>query len=69
MDSFMWPALVELLRLQYGVQAFDVQADEFFMLCAYLILVFGDIPAISMLMRMTGHNGYSPCRMCKILGV
>jgi hypothetical protein len=22
-----------------------------------------------MLMRMKGHNGYSPCRMCKIIGV
>lgn len=69
MDSFIWPALVEFLRLQHGVRAFDAQAGEFFMLRAYLILVFGDIPAISMLMRMTGHNGYSPCRMCKILGV
>ena len=69
MDSFAWPALVELLRFQMGVRAFDAQADEFFLLRAYLILVFGDIPAVSMLMRITGHNGFSPCRMCKILGV
>src|SRR6266849_6280803 len=69
MDSFAWPALVEFLRLQMGVRAFDAQAKEFFLLRAYLILVFGDIPAISMLMRMTGHNGFSPCHMCKILGV
>ncbi|KAF5353611.1 hypothetical protein D9758_013768 [Tetrapyrgos nigripes] len=27
------------------------------------------IPAVSMIMRMIGHNGYSPCRMCKITGV
>jgi hypothetical protein len=51
------------------VRAFDVLADEFFLLRAYLLLVFGDIPAMSMVMRMTGHNGFSPCRMCKILGV
>jgi hypothetical protein len=69
MDSFVWPALVEFLRLQFGVRAFDAQANELFLLHGYLILVFGDIPAMSMLMRMTGHNGYSPCRMCKILGV
>lgn len=50
MDSFAWPAIVELLRLQHRVQAFDAQADEFFLLQAYLILVFGDIPAISMVM-------------------
>ena len=68
-DSFAWPAFEELMRLQCGVRAFDVLADEFFLLRAYLLLVFGDIPAMSMVMRMTGHNGFSPCRMCKILGV
>ena len=68
-DSFAWPALMEFLRLQLGVRAFDAQAGELFLLRGYLILVFGDIPAMSMLMRMTGHNGFSPCRMCKILGV
>ena len=68
-DSYIWPAFEELMRLQYGVRAFDVLADEFFVLRAYLLLVFGDIPAMSMVMRMTGHNGFSPCRMCKIQGV
>jgi Transposase family tnp2 len=68
-DSFAWPAFEEFMRLQHGVRAFDVLADEFFLLRGYLLLVFGDIPAMSMVMRMTGHNGFSPCRMCKILGV
>jgi hypothetical protein len=68
-DSYLWPVFEELMRLQYGVRAFDVLADEFFLLRGYLVLVFGDIPAMSMVMRMTGHNGFSPCRMCKILGV
>lgn len=68
-DSFAWPAFEEFMRLQHGIRAFDVLAGEFFMLRGYLLLVFGDIPAISMVMRMTGHNGFSPCRMCKILGV
>ncbi|KAL1657435.1 hypothetical protein GGF50DRAFT_37758, partial [Schizophyllum commune] len=40
-----------------------------FSLRAYLLVVFGDIPAISLLLRMKGHNGYSPCRMCYITGV
>ncbi|TFK62580.1 hypothetical protein BDN72DRAFT_776911 [Pluteus cervinus] len=40
-----------------------------FLLRAYLILVFGDIPAISMIMRIKGHNGIIPCRMCKITGL
>ncbi|KAJ7860009.1 hypothetical protein B0H14DRAFT_3625335, partial [Mycena olivaceomarginata] len=43
--------------------------DTQFKLRAFLILVFSDIPAVSMLMRMKGHNRYSPCRMCKIIGV
>ena len=29
------------------------------MLHAYLIVVFGDIPAVSMIMRMKGHNAIS----------
>ncbi|KAJ3804938.1 hypothetical protein F5876DRAFT_91689 [Lentinula aff. lateritia] len=40
-----------------------------FSLHTYLILIFRDIPAVSMVMRMTGHNGYAPCCMCKITGV
>ncbi|KZV60001.1 hypothetical protein PENSPDRAFT_594608, partial [Peniophora sp. CONT] len=37
-----------------------------FKLCAYLILIFGDIPAMSLVMRMKDHNGLSPCHICKI---
>ena len=33
------------------------------------IVVFGDIPAVSMVMHMKGHNTISPCRMCTIKGV
>lgn len=36
---------------------------------AYIIIGAGDIPAMSMLMRIKGHNAYCPCRMCRILGV
>jgi hypothetical protein len=68
-DSFLWPFHDEMHRLAEGIKSFDVLADERFWLHAYLIIVFGDIPAMSMLMRMKGHNGFCPCRMCKILGV
>jgi hypothetical protein len=59
------------LRLANGVAAYDILSSdsERFTLHAFLILVFGDIPAIAMVMRMKGHNGYSPCRMCKITGL
>ena len=69
LDSFIWPLTQELLRLSIGVPTYDSLSKEFFVLCAFLILVFGDIPAISMVMSMKGHNGLSPCRMCEIRGI
>jgi hypothetical protein len=69
MDSFLWPPVQELLQLEIGVSAFDAITKSVFLLHAYLIVVFGDIPAISMIMRMKGHNAISPCHMCTIKGV
>lgn len=69
MDSFLFPAIEELVSLILGVPAFDALERSTFMLRAYLILAFGDIPAISLLLRMKGHNALVPCRMCKILAV
>ncbi|KDQ54189.1 hypothetical protein JAAARDRAFT_136107, partial [Jaapia argillacea MUCL 33604] len=40
-----------------------------FSLWAFLIIIFRDIPAMSLVVRMKGHNAISPCRMCKITGV
>ena len=68
-DSFFWPAIQELLRLLVGVRAFDALTSAIFCLRAFLILVFGDIPAIALVMRMKGHNGILPCRMCNIIGL
>ena len=68
-DSFLWPAIQELLRLLVGVRAFDALASVVFCLRAFLILVFGDMPAVSSLMQMKGHSGVLPCRMCKIIGL
>ena len=68
-DSFLWPAIQEFLRLLIGVRAFDALTCTIFSLRAFLILVFGDIPAIALLMRMKGHNGLLPCRMCNIVGL
>ncbi|KAF9023215.1 hypothetical protein BDZ89DRAFT_893352, partial [Hymenopellis radicata] len=67
--SFLWPFVEEMLKLAAGVRAFDILSEKIFALRAYLIVVFGDIPAVSMVMRMKGHNGVSPCRMCKITGL
>jgi hypothetical protein len=69
LDSFLWPLIQELLQLKVGVSAFDAVTKAVFLLHAYLIVVFGDIPAVSMIMRMKGHNAISPCRMCTIKGI
>ena len=69
-DSFLIPLYDELARLSEGVEGtLDLTTHEWFVLRAYLILLFGDIPAISKLLMMKGHNGYSPCRYCEIVGI
>ena len=69
LDSFLWPVVQELLQLAIRVSAFDALSWAIFILHAYLIVVYGDIPAISMIMRMKGHNAIAPCRMCEIRGI
>jgi hypothetical protein len=66
MDSFLRPLVEEMVQLAAGVTAFDSISHSAFVLCAYIIVVFGDIPAVSLLMRMKGHNGQVPCRFCNI---
>ena len=68
-DSFLWPAIQELICLKIGVHTYDILNDEFFAMQAYIILVFRDIPAISLVLRMQGHNGLLPYCMCKICAV
>lgn len=68
-DSFIYPLVQELLELAVGVSAYDALSRSVFALHAYVITAFGDIPAVSMLMNMKGHNGVSPCRMCEIKGI
>lgn len=69
MDSFLWPLVQELLQLKISISAFDTIPNVVFLLHAYLIIVFGDIPAVSMIMHMKGHNAILPCCMCEIQDV
>ena len=39
-----------------GVKTFDVISLTIFLLHAYLILAFGDIPAVALIMRMKGQS-------------
>ena len=68
-DSFLYPLYCELVKLATGISTLDLNEDELFLLRVFLILVFGDMPAIAKVMRMKGHNGFCPCRVCEILGI
>lgn len=68
-DSFLIPLADELFQLASGVEAYDVLSKSTFNLHAFLLLVFGDFPAVSMLMKMKGVNAVSPCRSCSITAV
>lgn len=69
LDSFLIPLVDELLKLLQGISAYDAYRQRLFALRAYLILIFGDMPAVAKLMRMKGHNGLVPCRACNIQAV
>ena len=69
MDSFLVPLAEALFQLAGGVKAYDSLSGSCFNLRAFLLMVFGDFPAVSMLMKMKGVNGISPCRSCKINAV
>jgi hypothetical protein len=68
-NSFLWPMVDESLRLAVGIQAFDAFTNQMFVLRAFFILGFGDIPAMSLVTRMKGQNAISPCQFCHIKGV
>ncbi|KAF7761920.1 hypothetical protein Agabi119p4_9912 [Agaricus bisporus var. burnettii] len=68
-DSYFWPLIQELIQLEAGVKAWDATIQAYFLLHAYLILLFGDIPAMALIMNMKGSNAVSPCRVCSIKGI
>ena len=68
-DSFLVPLLEELYQLARGVHTYDALSRSMFHLQAFLIILFGDLPAISMLMKMKGVSGLSPCRACTIKAI
>lgn len=68
-DSFLVPLAEVFFLLAAGVGTYDVLSESQFILRAFLLIVFGDFPAVSMLMKMKGVNGISPCRSCKIKAI
>ena len=52
MDSFFYPLHQELVKLVAGISTLDLQKNELCLLHMFLILIFGDMPAIAKTMRM-----------------
>ncbi|CAE6488550.1 unnamed protein product [Rhizoctonia solani] len=73
LNSFLVPLLDELLELESGVNCPSPPGPNgtgsMFIFRAFLIILFGDIPAVSKLLMMKGHNGVKPCRTCLIPAV
>ncbi|CAG8854910.1 42574_t:CDS:2, partial [Gigaspora margarita] len=68
-NTFMRPLINELKQLEEGILCWDAVTNENFTLHAHVIFWCGDIPAISKLMYITGHNSYMGCRFCDIRGI
>jgi hypothetical protein len=73
LNSFLIPLLEELLELEDGVHSSGLTPAEGegynFLLRAFVILGFGDIPAVAKLLLVKAHNALTPCRACYIQGV
>jgi hypothetical protein len=72
LNSYLAPLVEDLLALEHGVECGGLTpegAGYSFSLRAFIIMIFGDIPAVSKMMSMKGHNAISPCRACYMQGV
>ncbi|QRV91910.1 Transposase family Tnp2 protein [Ceratobasidium sp. AG-Ba] len=85
LNSFLIPVLEELLQLEQGVDSIKTtpaRTPEYedhpeegegelaeFKLRTFLIMIFGDIPAVSKMLAMKGHNAMVPCCTCYTQGV
>ncbi|KAG8734374.1 hypothetical protein FRC10_011754 [Ceratobasidium sp. 414] len=73
LNSFLIPLLDELLALERGVEVGGFVPGEDttrnFPLRAFLILGFGDIPAVTKMLLFKAHNAMTPCRACIMQGV
>ena len=51
-----------------GVTCYDACTKQEFQLHAHIMAWTGDIPALTKIMNVIGHNSYSECRFCDIWG-
>ncbi|UZO21338.1 uncharacterized protein OCT59_013734 [Rhizophagus irregularis] len=52
----------------YGILCYDGNKKEYFTLRAHILAWTGDLPALSKILYLTGHNSYSGCRFCNLRG-
>jgi hypothetical protein len=83
LNSFLIPLVEELLELEQGVRILKVSPNNdnntsarnnetravYITFHAFLIIIFGDIPAVSKMLMIKGHNALCPCRTCYLQGV
>lgn len=72
LNSFLVPLLDELLELERGVHCGGLNPEGGgynFVLHAFILIVFGDIPAVTKMLSVKGTNALVPCRTCYLKGV
>ncbi|GET00069.1 transposase domain-containing protein [Rhizophagus clarus] len=67
-NSFFYPLIQEMKMLQDGISCYDGNKKENFTLRAHILAWTGDLPALSKVLYLTGHNSYSGCRFCNLQG-
>ncbi|GES98927.1 transposase domain-containing protein [Rhizophagus clarus] len=68
-NTFLRPFIDEMKELEKGITCYDARTKCEFLLHAHIITWTGDIPALTKIMNITGHNSYHGYRICNIEGV
>ncbi|KAG8728652.1 hypothetical protein FRC10_004729 [Ceratobasidium sp. 414] len=72
LNSFLIPVMEELIALKDSVETSGLGLDGagyYFILRAFVIIGFGDIPAITKMLMIKAHNSITPCRTCSLQGI
>ncbi|QRV80615.1 Transposase family tnp2 [Ceratobasidium sp. AG-Ba] len=78
LNAFLVPLLDKLLVLQGGVESVKLPPQigpkykgmgVQFVLHAFMLLLIGDIPAVTKMLALKEHNSKSPCQACYIQGI
>jgi len=65
-NSFCWPLYQECLRGLKGIHTYHTIQCSFFILCVYLIHIFGDLIMMIKVLGTLGIRAIKPCHSCHI---